>query len=554
MRYSEKTDTELIEAARHDDCDAFEELVLRYHRMALAAAYRTVSSSADAEDAVQDAFIAAWLKLDTLRDTSKFGPWVCRIAKNKAKKLVLHSPDRVSFEELCETLGEAAGFDADTGVSDLLRMTVGTLPEPFRETVTLHYFGGYSVKEIAAMTGVSDGTVKWRLSEGRNKLRKEYGMNNNTENTVNREIVDTIIERIRSLRKYFRHDKANFRPEYDRILAEIEAMPASEERDTLLMKAKFHGCYYDPELKTPEHLREIKEIAVRLGDEDALSSLCEEEYRYLDAPGKVTKIRDELLPFADRHGWKNLRADLEFDFAQALHDCGEFDEARAYFVRVTENEPADTVRHAIAKGGIRAIDELQDADHDRCFTSFGGYGYERRGTKLLSGGYRCYNMYNFDLQFYAACGLFYNYELVNHILHDSSMKPGDSVKSQVDDHTLTFVRDDAEVKWDGGVMDGCEEWVMTSTENRTTVYWNRGVGVVREEIDKGGKHPERSSIILHEYSVTDDGDVMPFAVGNRWVYRIDMGDERFTGTTEYEVLAVDGDSANLCEYTKVFEN
>ena len=63
MRYSEMTDAALVTAARRDDCNAFEELVVRYHRMALAAAYRTVSSPADAEDAVQDAFIAAWLKL-----------------------------------------------------------------------------------------------------------------------------------------------------------------------------------------------------------------------------------------------------------------------------------------------------------------------------------------------------------------------------------------------------------------------------------------------------------------------------------------------------------
>ncbi len=551
MRYSEMTDTGLVEASRRDDCEAFEELVVRYHRMALAAAYRTVSSPADAEDAVQDAFIAAWLKLDTLREPSKFGAWVCRITKNKAKKLVMNAPDRVSFEELCETIGENMGGGTDSDAEETLRMTVGTLSAPFRETVTLHYFDGYSVKEIAARTGVSEGTVKWRLSEARNRLRKEYGMNR--ENNINNEIVRTINEKIRALRKYFRHDMTNFRPEYDNILAEIEAMAASEERDALLLRAKFRGYFYDPELKTPENLAEMKEIAVRLGDEESLFSLCEEEYRFLGDAERVTKIRDELLPFADAHGWKNLRADLEFDLAQALHDCGEFDEARAYFVRVTENEPADTVRHGIAKGGIRAIDDLRDADHNHCFTSFGGYGYERRGTELLSGDYRCFNMYNFDLQFYAACGLFYNYELVGHLLHDCAMKAGDRVTSETGDYTLTFVRAGLDVAWDGGIMDGCEEWVMQSSDIRTAVYWKRGAGIIREEIERTGRNPEHSALILHDYAAADDGTMMPFAVGNRWVYRIDLHNERFTGTTEYEVLAVSGDSANLTEFTKVFE-
>ncbi len=553
MRYSDITDTALVGLTRDGDCDAFGELVLRYHRLVLAAAYRAVPSPADAEDAVQDAFIAAWLKIDSLREASKFAAWVCRIAKNRAKKLAVNAPERVSFEELCETLGND-GFAADHDPGEALRMTVAALPAPFAETLTLHYFDGYSVKEIAARTDTPEGTVKWRLSEGRNRLRKEYGMNR--ENSINTEIVDTIMERIRSLRKYFRHDKTNFRPEYDRLIAEILTMPASDTRDTLLMLAKFRGYAYDPGLKTPEQLDEIREIAVRLGDEDALFEVCEEEYRSLDDTEKVTKIRDELLPFADSHGWKSLRAALEFDLAQALHDCGEFDEARAYFVRVTENEPADTVRHGIAKGGIRAIDDLRDADHDRCFASFGGYGYERRGTKLLSGDYRCFNMYNFDLQFFAACGLFYNYELIDSLLHDGAMNPGDSVKDSTDDHTLTFVRTNVAVEWDGGTMDDCEEWVMDSAagNKRTTVYWKRGVGILREEIERFGESSERSALVLHDYRVTDDGTMLPFAVGNRWVYRIEMYDSRFTGSTEYEVLAVDGEHANLTEFTKVFEN
>jgi hypothetical protein len=262
-----------------------------------------------------------------------------------------------------------------------------------------------------------------------------------------------------------------------------------------------------------------------------------------------------MLPFADSHGWNILRSALEFDLAQSLHDCGEFDEARAYFVRVTETDPTDTVRYGIAKGGIRAIDELRNADHERCFTSFGGYGYERRGDALISGDYRCFNMYNFDLQFYAACGLFYNYELADHLLHDSAMEPGDSVKASADDHTLTFVRRGASVPWDGGIMDGCEEWVMESAASnvRTTVFWKRGIGIVREEIERSGRNPERSALVLQDSAVTGDGTMLPFAVGNRWVYRIEMYDSRYSGTTEYEVLAVNGNQANFMEFTKIFE-
>ena len=84
MRYRTMTDAELVRRAAEEDCEAFGELVIRWHRVTLAAAYRAVSSD-DAEDAVQEAFIAAWLKIGSLREPAKFGAWVCRIAVNRAK-------------------------------------------------------------------------------------------------------------------------------------------------------------------------------------------------------------------------------------------------------------------------------------------------------------------------------------------------------------------------------------------------------------------------------------------------------------------------------------
>ena len=135
------------------------------------------------------------------------------------------------------------------------------------------------------------------------------------------------------------------------------------------------------------------------------------------------------------------------------------------------------------------------------------------------------------------------------------MNPGDSVKAAADDHTLTFVRTNVSAEWDGGVLEGCEEWRMDSAgqNTRTTVFWKRGAGVVRVEIERFGKYPERSALILNEYAVTEDDTMLPFAVGNRWTYRIEIYDQPFTGTTEYEVLALNENQANFMEFTKIFE-
>ena len=80
-------------------------------------------------------------------------------------------------------------------------------------------------------------------------------------------------------------------------------------------------------------------------------------------------------------------------------------------------------------------------------------------------------------------------------------------------------------------MKDCEEWRMDSAvrNTRTTVFWKRGTGVVRVEIERFGEYPERSALVLHELAVTEDGTMLPFAVGNRWVYRIEMYGRPFTG-------------------------
>ena len=78
-------DTRLCEQARSGDVDAYEELVRRYQRLAYRTAFVVTRSSADAEDAAQEAFVKAYYALDRFRPGAPFKPWLMRIVVNAAR-------------------------------------------------------------------------------------------------------------------------------------------------------------------------------------------------------------------------------------------------------------------------------------------------------------------------------------------------------------------------------------------------------------------------------------------------------------------------------------
>ncbi len=122
---------------------------------------------ADCEDAVQEALLRAWAKLDTLRNEAYFETWLIRILINQCRMFYRRQPPVAA--ELTESV--PAREDGRAPLMDALL----ALPEKPRVALELHYIEGYSVKECARMLAVPEGTVKWRLSRGRALLKRELG-------------------------------------------------------------------------------------------------------------------------------------------------------------------------------------------------------------------------------------------------------------------------------------------------------------------------------------------------------------------------------------------
>lgn len=175
----------LILEAQKGSLDAFNRLVLAYQDMVYHHAYRMMSDPASAEDAAQDAFIAAYRKLDTYRGGS-FKAWLLRIVTNlcydelrrrKRRPTTPLEPTDDDDEEiesprwLSDPSETPEAFAERAEMARALQNCLSDMPEEFRAIVSLVDIQGMDYTEAAQVIGAPLGTVKSRLARGRTRMR-----------------------------------------------------------------------------------------------------------------------------------------------------------------------------------------------------------------------------------------------------------------------------------------------------------------------------------------------------------------------------------------------
>ena len=171
-----ESDAALVARARGGDGAAFETLVRRHLRAAYAVALAQLGEEADAQDAVQDAFITALKRIEDCRKPDQFGSWLLSIVRNRARD---HRRYRTVRDALpLDAAGEASGRDdphRDAENEELRRDLLGamdTLTELQREVILLYDVEGFSHREIGARLGISDGSARVHLFNARRALRE----------------------------------------------------------------------------------------------------------------------------------------------------------------------------------------------------------------------------------------------------------------------------------------------------------------------------------------------------------------------------------------------
>jgi RNA polymerase sigma-70 factor (ECF subfamily) len=154
----------LVKAVLEGDRDGFAQLYQRFaplvHGILLARVPR-----AEVDDLVQDIFLHAYKKLNTLRDWAAFGPWIAMIARNRATDF--HRRSR----EMVEITDEIGSSDASLPRAGEILELIRALPEAYRETLVLRLVEGMTGPEIATRTGLTPASVRVNLHRGMKLLR-----------------------------------------------------------------------------------------------------------------------------------------------------------------------------------------------------------------------------------------------------------------------------------------------------------------------------------------------------------------------------------------------
>jgi RNA polymerase sigma-70 factor (ECF subfamily) len=163
-----------VELPGDERATAFASLADRHLSRAYRLAVVVLGSELEAQDAVQDAAVAAWDRFVDLRDHSRFDAWFDRILVNGCRDR-LRRRGRVRLVDL-GGMPEPSSADGSGTVAerDALRRALGGLSAEQRVAVVLRYYGDLSLEEISARTGEPLGTVKSRLHYGLNALRAAY--------------------------------------------------------------------------------------------------------------------------------------------------------------------------------------------------------------------------------------------------------------------------------------------------------------------------------------------------------------------------------------------
>lgn len=163
-----KPEARLVERIRAGDREAFGEFYKRFaptiHGIVLARVPRS-----EADDIVQNVFVAAYKNINAVRDPNNVGAWLAQIARNQS---IEYFRARKPTEDLPEELREKDNRNHEA--SEILTI-IRALPDAYRETLILRLVEGMTGAEIAERTGLTNDSVRVNLHRGMKMLREKIG-------------------------------------------------------------------------------------------------------------------------------------------------------------------------------------------------------------------------------------------------------------------------------------------------------------------------------------------------------------------------------------------
>ena len=165
------SDAYVVKRVLKGNLNDFQVLVERYGGMVQAVSLAQTGNYTDAEDISQQTFIKAYQSLDSLKEPTKFGAWLCTIARNLAKSSLRKKRPDVNVEDVSESaLISDSVKPATKELHEMLRAEIENMEPTAREVLLLYYFGGERIAQVARVQDVSEEAVKKRLQRARQAL------------------------------------------------------------------------------------------------------------------------------------------------------------------------------------------------------------------------------------------------------------------------------------------------------------------------------------------------------------------------------------------------
>ncbi len=553
MPYQHLNDETLVMLTLAGEQSAYEVLVNRYQKAVIASAFSVTHNAFMAEDTAQDAFVTAWMKLDTLNEPQKFAAWVCRIAKNCGLNMVRRYRGFLSLDDFenYDIAGEDslyAQYEKGEERAEL-KKSISRLPERVKTIINLHYFEGLSIVEIAERLRVTQGTVKSQLHDGRKKIRKELcAMNEKWNDTL----TEKVMKKVEELRLWqFKNSKDGFEVVYKDVLRDVEELSESGKKYHALADVLMCGWWWLPGEKNDALFARIKEAAELGHNEDVMEFIVtreENQISFWDTKARIEFIRERQIPYLEKAGFTKA-------LARQWYWLGYFyfrDDKYSEGMEATEKAkslltPADRY-YALALNTPwveeKLAGDLKDKNEYRFVLGCDAYelrydGASPRFWKKETSGSGYLHSINRDI-----LHIFRTASLCDGYFYNPDLTVGESMVGS-DGTTLTFAAAGETVATPAGVFEGCELWVTKNYKeykgNSTyKVYYKSGVGIVKYSCANYGLTDTR---VLKSYDIAGGEGLLPMHAGNVWEYADEYNPEYIRSELTCRVTHADEKSA-----------
>lgn len=170
---------QLLELCKSKDQHAQMEVYNRYYKAMYNTSYRIVKDSYKAEDIMQESFLSAFTKLDSLKEISMFGAWLKRIVVNNSIHYYHQNSKHqdVPLDNVVYKIEDDQGIDEDDELMSIkasqIIATMKTLKENYQVSLNLHLIEGYDYEEISEIMNISHANCRTMISRAKESLRQK---------------------------------------------------------------------------------------------------------------------------------------------------------------------------------------------------------------------------------------------------------------------------------------------------------------------------------------------------------------------------------------------